>query len=364
MRRFDVRHFPCPSCGAEQAFEPEKGSLACEYCGHEEKIEAKSLPTGHPIEEGLAQAETIDEKPGEVSCPKCGASYPLPVRRAATRCPYCDTPSLRDWLNPILPDGVLPFRIAEKEAHRHFADWIGTLWFAPNELRHVVDARKKLTGFYLPHWIFDADTRTFYRGERGDAYYVTVERTRVVDGKEKLVQERERRIRWTPVSGDVARRFDDLSIPAEGSLPLSLLRDLEPWPLRDARAGMEERALCGFEVQEYDRPLTEGHREAREKMQQRIRLDVLRDIGGDEQRIHALDTRWSDERFKELLLPVWTTQFHYKGRDYYYVINGVTGTVAGERPYSYWKIGALIGIVVALSLIIYFWDQIRAAFGG
>jgi hypothetical protein len=226
----------------------------------------------------------------------------------------------------------------------------------------VVDTRKKLTGWYLPHWLFDADTESRYQGERGDAYYVTVERMRVIDGRERRIRERERRIRWTPVSGRVARRFEEWPVSAEREIPRYLLAQLAPWPSREA-IGMEEKAICGFETREYGIALPEGHAEARREMAARIRLDVLRDIGGDEQRIHGIDTRWSDERYRYLLLPVWSTSFRYKGRTYHYVVNGVTGVVRGERPYSWWKIAGIAAAVLGVLAAAAYWEQIRAWFG-
>lgn len=359
---FEVRHFPCPQCGAELCYDPPKRALACEYCGYAEEIGGAPAPK-HDLAEGLERERGPVEREGQVSCPKCGADYTLEPLRESTRCPYCETPAIRDPLNPLPPDGVLPFRIDEQEAHRLFARWIGSLWLAPGELSRVVDTRKKLTGWYLPYWMFDADTESRYRGERGDAYYVTVERVRMIDGRERLVREQERRIRWTPVSGRVARRFEEWPVSAERKIPRHLLEQLAPWPSREA-IGMEEKAICGFETREYGIALPDGHAEARREMAARIRLDVLRDIGGDEQRIHGIDTRWSDERYNYLLLPVWSTAFRYKGKTYHYVVNGVTGVVRGERPYSWWKIAGIVAAALGLLAVAAYWEQIRAWFGG
>jgi hypothetical protein len=68
------------------------------------------------------------------------------------------------------------------------------------------------------------------------------------------------------------------------------------------------------------------------------RQDVRRDIGGDEQRVHDIDTDWSDETFKHILLPVWMAAYKYNGKSYRFLVNGQTGEVQGERPWSIWKI--------------------------
>jgi len=77
-------------------------------------------------------------------------------------------------------------------------------------------------------------------------------------------------------------------------------------------------------------------------MQAMIVRDVKFDIGGDRQRIHDLDTDIRDLTFKHILLPVWMAAYKYRGRTYRFVINGRTGAVQGERPYSWFKIAATV----------------------
>ena len=93
-----------------------------------------------------------------------------------------------------------------------------------------------------------------------------------------------------------------------------------------------------------------------------IEGDVRRDIGGDEQQISGIDTRHSDETFKHILLPIWTAAYKYNGKSYRFVVNGQTGEVQGERPYSWWKIGfAVLAVVVVAGAALVLSDP--AAFG-
>ena len=64
-----------------------------------------------------------------------------------------------------------------------------------------------------------------------------------------------------------------------------------------------------------------------------------------------------------LLLPVWMAAYKYSGKSYRFVVNGQTGEVQGERPYSWWKIGLTVLLVAALVAgAVYLNDP--AAFGG
>ena len=93
-------------------------------------------------------------------------------------------------------------------------------------------------------------------------------------------------------------------------------------------------------------------------MDQQIRRDVRFDIGGDRQRIDALETRVSDVTFKHILLPVWLAAYKYRGKSYRFVVNGRTGRVEGERPYSAWKIAfAVLFVAIVAGIAGYFIAQ-------
>ena len=80
-----------------------------------------------------------------------------------------------------------------------------------------------------------------------------------------------------------------------------------------------------------------------------IERDVKFDIGGDRQRIQHIDTDLSDLTFKHILLPVWLAAYKYRGKTYRFVVNGRTGRVQGERPYSAIKItiAVVLGLMAA-----------------
>ena len=51
------------------------------------------------------------------------------------------------------------------------------------------------------------------------------------------------------------------------------------------------------------------------------------------------ETNFQSLTFKHLLLPIWLLTVMYQGQPFQVYINGVTGEVHGERPYSKVKIG-------------------------
>ena len=153
----------------------------------------------------------------------------------------------------------------------------------------------------------------------------------------------------------MARRFDDVLVVASSSLPQPLGDELTPWDLTDL-AAYKPDFLAGFRAEGYTVPLGDGHDVARARMAGVIQMDVRLDIGGDEQRVDAVETAHSNETFKHILLPIWIAAYKYNGKSYRFLVNGQTGEVQGERPWSVWKIllaclvvAAIIGTVVWLN---------------
>ncbi len=347
----ETTRFPCPQCGADYRFAPQQGKLVCDHCGHEEATEQgdrqaaiSELDFKAALAEQLPAAEMVETRAS--TCPNCAAHVVFEGDTHATECPFCATPVVVDTgtHRQIKPRAVLPFQFEERAAHDAMNDWLGKLWFAPNGLKEYARKGRKMNGIYVPYWTYDADTKSRYQGERGTIYYVT--ETVMRDGKRE--QRQVQKIRWSPASGRVKRWFDDVLVLASRALPKRYTDALEPWDLAALEPYTPE-FLAGFQAEGYTVELQDGYDQARAHMDTVIRRDVAFDIGGDRQRIHQISTAVSDVTFKHILLPVWMAAYKYRGKSYRFVVNGQTGRVQGERPWSAWKIAAAVvfGAIVA-----------------
>lgn len=347
--------FPCQQCGAILHYAIGTHSLECQYCGHLNEIS----DTGARIEEldlhsalrQLQTSRTVLPETQVINCPNCAAQFALDAHIHSGECPFCSTTVITSTskAKPIKPKALLPFKVSAQEAKEAYISWLGKLWFAPNELKKFTRTNASLNGVYIPYWTYDSDTLTAYSGQRGDVYYVTQTVTEVVNGKRVRRRRQVPKIKWRHVNGRTSRHFDDVLVGATETLPRKITDWLEPWDLHNLVPYTEEY-LSGFSSEVYQVELDKGFNVAQANMDRIIRHDVNRAIGGDQQRIHRMNTKHSDTTFKHVLLPLWTAAFDYRGKTYRFVVNGRTGKVCGERPYSIVKI-ALAGIASGAVLI-------------
>jgi predicted RNA-binding Zn-ribbon protein involved in translation (DUF1610 family) len=351
----DEHRFPCSNCGSDMRYAPTEGKMVCDHCGNEEAISVPPDQGGEGLIENDFEAAVRGQLRGleieetRVSqCPSCGAQVQFDAAVHSQDCPFCATPVVTDTgtHRHIKPKGVLPFQLEEREAHKAMDRWLGSLWFAPNGLKEYARNGRSLDGIYVPYWTYDADTDTRYRGQRGTAYYVTVQGP---DGKPR----KERRIRWTPASGRVSRFFDDILVLASKSLPKRYTDGLAPWDL-SGLAEYRPEFLSGFRAEGYTIELDEGMQEARQIMDAQIQRDIRRDIGGDAQRIDAMNTHVDNTTFKHILLPVWIAAYKYRGKSYRFVVNAQSGKVQGERPWSAGKIALAVIFAIALAVAVFY----------
>ena len=352
----DEHRFPCESCGSDLRFDPGKDRLVCDYCGNVQDIEhgvwrRPSATTEHDFDQVDKSPELFEYADIErlSACPNCGAKIEFDGNAHATECPFCATPVVADTeaSRRIKPQAVLPFILDEDEARVELVKWLGSLWFAPGGLKEYARKGRRLNGIYTPCWTFDADTKTRYRGQRGIVYYE--EKTVRRNGENQTV--RVARTDWTRVSGRVARFFDDVLIVASNALPRQFRAGIANWDLTRLEPYSPEY-LAGFRSEAYTVDVRDGYIEAQDVIDRQIIRDIRFDIGGDKQRIDAVETQISDVTFKHILVPIWIAAYKYRGRSFRFVVNGQSGAVSGERPWSALKLMLAICAAIILAVAV------------
>ena len=359
IEKENVKRFLCPSCGANMVFSPQTEQLTCPYCQHTEKIEVVGTVGENSYEDflqkGALKLQKMATDAMQVNCSSCAAIVNFTPPETARNCDFCGAkivaqPKSADPL--IAPEAVLPFRIEPRQATENFNGWVKSLWFAPSKLKDFARP-EKIGSIYIPYWTYDAFAASDYAGERGEHYYTTEYYTENGEQKSRQV----RHTNWYSASGRVERQFDDESVPATKSLPQKYLEALEPWDFAELKP-YEPAYLSGHKAQTYQIALPDGFELFKNRVSSVILNDVMSDIGGDEQRVHDVNTHFSDITFKHLLLPIYAGAYRFNNKTFQIVVNGRTGEVQGERPYSWLKIATFVLFLLVLFGILF------AIFGG
>jgi LSD1 subclass zinc finger protein len=339
-------------------FAPGTKSLKCAFCDTTTEILISSETIEEIDFEKFLMTQFENEEKQEivaVKCNGCNAEVTLKPNVTSDTCPFCGTSLVikNGTTSSILkPKFLLPFKIKQIDAQKFFRLWIKGLWFAPNNLKKLASGAKQFNGIYIPYWTYDSDTYSDYTGKRGDDYQESETYTTTENGKSVTRTRMVTKTRWHLVSGNLQREFDDVLVMASKSLPNKYAEALEPWDLSEL-VGFDEKFLSGFRTECYQIDVAQGWGHAKVRMDETIRKDICRRIGGDHQQISTLNTSYQRTTFKHTLLPVWISAYRYKNRPFRFLVNGRTGEVQGERPYSWIKIGFLIILVVMIIFALY-----------
>jgi DNA-directed RNA polymerase subunit RPC12/RpoP len=344
----DIQRFPCVQCGAVLEFAAGSHALKCPYCGAQQGI----APPIREIEERDLLATLANHAPpamepdNVVHCNSCAAEFVLPPHIESSSCPFCGSnvvvPAKPE--SRILPDGVMPFVVDERGMRERYKQWIGSRFWAPNNLKSRALQKNEVKGIYVPYWTYDAFTTTAYTGQRGEDY---IEQESYTDSQGNRQTRSVTKTRWYPASGTVQVPFDDVLVLGSTHVPTKYADAMNTWQLQHC-VSYEPAYLSGFSAMRYDVDLTEGFEAAKRKMVPPIEQAIRYDIGGDRQMISWMETEYSNLTFKHLLLPIWSGAYRYNNRIWNFLVNGQTGEVRGEAPVSPWK----VAIAVILGLII------------
>lgn len=221
------------------------------------------------------------------------------------------------------PEGMLPFEIDEPTAQAAFRAFAtSSIWY-PRDLRR---ARLQLRQLLLPAWAFSGAIETHYTG---------LIRASTRSGKR-------------PVAGSQRTRFHQILVPASRTLSLSELSGLglyDEGRLQPLEAGDPP---LPFEISEMTRSTARGR--ASLEMQRRHAAALTHSESLLEIHTAALV---DDLRGRPVLVPVWIGAYRYRDHPYRVLVNGQTGELLGDAPFSWLKLLAVIvAVLVPIAVLV------------
>jgi DNA-directed RNA polymerase subunit RPC12/RpoP len=345
----------CPNCAGQLHFSAADGQMKCLSCGFlvAVRVDPQSRVVEHDLVAALARQRPrgpIGAGSRQLKCSECGAVVEFPDNVTARKCEFCDSPAVlkeEARADHYLPETVVPFAIPREAATASFRTWLGKLWFRPSNLKHKADI-SELHGVYVPFWTFDADVDSDWTADAGYYYYETEHYTVTVNGKSERRSRQVRKIRWQPASGRRHDRHDDHLVCASRGLPDALASRMANFDTR-ALVPYTRELLQGFSAESYAVDLPDAWGRAKAEIAQIQEARCAGDVPGDTHRFLRVSNDFEHESFKHVLLPVWVAAYRYGDKVFRFLVNGQTGRVSGDAPYSWVKITlfVLMCLVVA-----------------
>lgn len=347
----------CPDCGGVMDYDPATGGLHCPYCDHTENIEVQGTKNEAVREQDFFSAVNTESfnwgaKKKTISCKACGAELIYDALQNSDICPYCGSNQVMEIEDQqtMKPGGVVPFSVTDKQAAESFKTWLKGKWFCPREAKEVAKAGR-FKGVYLPYWTFDTDTFSKYTGQYGRTRTVRVDKD-----KTKTVTD------WYDTSGTYKTFINDFPILASKKHDSNMLKGLLPYDTESNKA-YEPEFVAGFASERYSIGLKEGWELAKPSIVDLLEKDIANKIENEfstnlTRNIHV-DAKFSNIKYKYLLLPVWNSSFKYKNKVYNFMVNGQTGKVSGKSPISPIRvaIAVIIGIILAVIVANFIWER-------
>lgn len=296
--------FKCQNCGGVVIYDPVSRKMKCEHCESE---------------------EAYDRMPAEEPhiCVSCGSPLNLKEYTSATKCEYCDNYVIVEdrVAEEKRPGLVLPFKVSRETVKQKLKENWGKKLFIPKDFLSETKL-KGIRGVYVPFWLYDYLSHVAYEGvgvkvrswTSGDTRYTETSRYRVV---------RDMEINVSRMPIDASVEMDDVTMDL-----------MEPYDYQQCE-GFEEKYLSGYEAEVYNMTADELEQRGQAKADY-FAEQWLKDSIGGYSRFESGNRQKQHNRkgAKFALLPVWVYDYMYKQKHYLFYINGQSGKVVGQPPFS------------------------------
>ncbi len=361
---------PCSACGTPRQI----GSRFCVSCGvpfeppnenrlsqNRNNADGISKETSRqPTHNGSISVEkTAVEASGSMRtfrCDNCGSEVDAPLEQRSLRCPFCDSVYVAELpaeeRTSQRPEFIIGFEITREKAQQLFFQWIGkNSFFRPGDLVTKA-ATEKQQGIYIPFWHFSMITMSQWSAQIGEHWFRT--ETYTVKNSEGKTETRTRTIQeteWWPLSGVYRKYYSGYMVSASKGLTQAEALAIQPFQL-NSMMRYQPMYLAGWMSEEYSVSREAALAASQREFRNRELTAVGRFLPGDVQSGLSVQTDLEVGGTDLILLPIHVLSYRYGNRVYRFLVNGQTGKMVGEKPWSSSRISAVV-IAVALLLIIF-----------
>ena len=340
----DVIEYKCPSCNASMVFDSKSQHMKCPYCDTEMTVEefqrtqksedtqttGKSISNDNWYSMSTGQWQN-DELNGMrvYSCQSCGSEIVAEETTGATTCPFCNNKITMkgQFSGDLKPDYIIPFKLDKKAAKENYYKHLKGKKYLPKVFKdenHIDEIR----GIYVPFWLFDANVEASvqYAMTETDSWesggYIYTKST------EHAIY-REGEVAFAGIPCDCSKKMDD-----------TLMEAIEPYHFRDA-VPFRAAYLAGYVADRYDVDMQDCIARATKRAQASTEKEMkygLQSKGTITVKSNRIQVKSATYHYA--LYPVWILNTTWRGKQYTFAMNGQTGRMVGDLPFSrkeFWK---------------------------
>jgi len=353
----ELTRYTCPNCNGTLHFAPGAQKVTCDFCdstfdvselsvadaGDEAKVTLEHSEHARGMEGFMNRAPWAAAEGNLVShtCSTCGAEIVCDQATVATNCPYCGNVMIAsDTLAGHQPQYVIPFDVERAQAMEIMGRHVTHKFYLPRdfsaELQHI-------QGVYVPFYLFSGEVEGWadYRGET-----------------DHEVGDKDHRETITTYSNVYrAAEAEFVRVPVDGSskMPDTHMDAIEPFhydKLTEFNAAYLAGYLAEISDEDEEECLDRAKTRCVNTFEHRLERDAVRHVDRVVRRDHETNVALSD--VETTLLPVWLMHCTWEAEEMLFAINGQTGKIIGDMPYSRAKRGSTIAACALVGAVIDF----------
>ncbi len=345
--------YKCPSCAAPLIYQGDEQVLQCNSCGNsfpgetvrqvaeiEQQNTSSSDTQWDMRDHGYSSEEAARTK--TYGCSSCGAQLLTDETTVATNCAFCGSPSIipAQFTPGTRPDHIIPFIVKKEEAESKFHGYFRGRKMIPNLFLQGKNRIEEIRQLYVPYWLFTcrADGRMSYDGRRvfttrSGQYMVTTTQHYLIHRAGTL-------------------DFSQLPIDASKQLNNDITETLEPYNMGGAIPFSPE-TLSGAMANRADISPEECEQRANQRISQSTDAAIRATVNGYNSVTERSSNINIDRGTSEpALFPIWLITTKKENKVYTFAINGQTGELTCDIPYSKgkfasWTLGIAAGVTAA-----------------
>ena len=357
---------PCTGCGTPRQI----GSRFCVSCGVPfETPNQISWEGGQLANANSIRPPSISANGGNVSietqaidssnatrtfrCESCGSEVDVPNEQRSLRCPFCDSIYVAEL--PLeqrtsqQPEFIIGFEVSREKAQELFFQWIGkNSFFRPSDLVRKASTEKQ-QGVYIPFWHFSMIAVSHWSAQIGEYWYRTETYTvKNAEGKSETRTRTVQETEWWPLSGVYRKYYSGYMVSASKGLPQTEALAIQPYRL-NTMMRYRPMYLAGWMSEEYSVSRESALAVTQQEFRNRERNAINSFLPGDVQSGLSVQTDLDVGGSDLILLPVHVLSYRYNNKVYRFLVNGQTGKMVGQKPWSGSRIAA---VAIALGILL------------